>query len=397
MRCLLLSGHGIKMNVDSAKLVIQDGRNSVEEEPAKYTLRPKITDYDNLVVYGHSGYITFEAMRWLTKQNIQLTLLNWNGKLLTNVLSLESKQTKLKFAQYRAYESPLRIEIARNLIDAKIQRSKAVLDWLKERYPDVNSDVSKEYRKLPSTKTISEIMLIEARIGEIYWRELSKIFNDKFEFISRQQGKSSRPMGAVDPINTLLNYGYALLESECRKAINSIGLDTHVGFMHEMALGKEPLVYDLQEPFRFLVDLAIITSLEKKVFTKSDFIRTENYNLKLRPSGVKKLLKEIELQFNKPIEYQGSKCHWSYLIFLKARELAHYLLSKKSIIDFSSPHVELERKDSSELRQKILNLSYSQARNLGIGKGALHYLKKNARSEKPFKVYNKIKSKIMNE
>ena len=149
-------------------------------------------------------------------------------------------------------------------------------------------------------------------------------------------------------------------------------------------------------PFPSLVILYILLFLNSGVkdSIKSDFIRTENYNLKLKPSGVKKLLKEIELQFKTPVEYQGSNYNWSYIIFLKARELAHYLLNKKNAIDFNSPHVELERKDSSNLRQKILDLSYSQAKKLGIGKGALHYLKKNAKSEKPFKVYRKIDDKL---
>jgi len=60
----------------------------------------------------------------------------------------------------------------------------------------------------------------------------------------------------------MLNYGYSLLEAECLRAINSVGLDAHVGFLHEMAAGKYSLAYDFQELFRFIVDLTVINLIE---------------------------------------------------------------------------------------------------------------------------------------
>lgn len=394
MRFLLLNGFGIGISVDNAKLIIQDGRKSVEGGPSKYIFKPKTCDFDNIVVYGHTGFITFEAMKWLMKQNIQLTLLNWNGKLLTTILPPEAKQTKLKFAQYRAYEDRKRISLARKLIEGKLRGSKAVLSWLKERYPQIDDDIEKEADKLDEAKTVSEIMNVEGRVAGIYWKELSKIFEKKFEFEGRLFGKTRRPMGAVDPINALFNFGYAMLESQCFKALNSVGLDTHVGFLHEVIPGKAPLVYDLQEPFRWIIDVAIINGLEKGIFNKKDFIRTENYNIKLRPSGAKKLVKEVETQLNKTINYLGRQHSWSFTITLKAQELAHYLLDKRKDIDFSLPIIKLERKDDHELREKILKLSYSEAKKLGIGKSSLWYMKHNAMSNRPFKIYNKIKERL---
>lgn len=60
----------------------------------------------------------------------------------------------------------------------------------------------------------------------------------------------------------------SLLESECLRVINSVGLDAHVGFLHEMNPSKNSLAYDLQEPFRFLVDLAVIKLVESGVGKK---------------------------------------------------------------------------------------------------------------------------------
>ena len=57
-----------------------------------------------------------------------------------------------------------------------------------------------------------------------------------------------------------------------------------MGFLHEMNPSKSSLAYDLQEPFRFLVDLVVINLIENGTMDKKDFIVTENYNLRLRGS-----------------------------------------------------------------------------------------------------------------
>lgn len=100
-------------------------------------------------------------------------------------------------------------------------------------------------------------------------------------------------MNASDEINALLNYGYAILESEIRKGINAIGLDSSIGFLHELKDGRSSLVYDLQELGRWLIDLSVIQLLEEKKLKKSDFIVTENYNIRLRESTAKALIEKV--------------------------------------------------------------------------------------------------------
>ena len=170
----------------------------------------------------------------------------------------------------------------------------------------------------------------------------------------------------------------------------------HVGFLHEMTIGKNSLAYDLQEPFRFLVDLTVISLIENSTMEKKDFIRTENYTLRLRPSGARKLLNEFNMQLNKKVEYKGKDYSWSYIILLKTRELSHFLIGKKSAIDFNAPSAELLRHDNDEIRQKILSMPYSEWKKTGFSKGTLHYMKKNARSNKPFTLNQHVKKRLEN-
>jgi len=110
-------------------------------------------------------------------------------------------------------------------------------------------------------------MTYEGRIAGIYLENLTNIFNQlspEFNFTGRKNKTNSRNYNASDEINALLNYGYAILESEIRKAINGIGLDYSIGFLHEINQNKTPLVYDIQELFRWLIDISVIQLLEEK-------------------------------------------------------------------------------------------------------------------------------------
>jgi CRISP-associated protein Cas1 len=395
MKLLLLDGYGLSINVDGSKLHIKNGVDTTKAKPEEYIFNPKRIDVDNIVIYGRKGNLSIDAVRWLIKHNVQISILDWNGKLLTTMLPPESVQVKTKFAQYRAYENKkLRLEIARKFLDAKFLKTQIVLNWLKERYSSINNDFSKELVLFKSAKTINEMMMVEGRIASYYWREFKKVIPKKFEFVGRKN--MDHPKGASDQINALLNYGYSILEAECRKAINTAGLDVHVGFLHEMNIGKHSLAYDLQEPFRFLIDLAVISLVERNEIEKSDFIRTDNYNLRLKSSGAKKLISEINTQFNNKISYVGGNRTWSYVILLKARELTHYLIGKKKVLDFSKPNEPLERVDTEELRQKILDVSYVEWEKMGFSRGTLHYMKANARNNKPFSLNKHVIEKLTN-
>ena len=94
------------------------------------------------------------------------------------------------------------------------------------------------------------------------------------------------------------------------------------------------------------------------------------------------------------MEYQGKESAWSYIIFLKTRELAHYLSGKKRTFEFSTPAYEIDRQDSDEMRRKILAIPYAEWKKMGFSKGTLHYLKKNARDGKPFTMNKHVRERL---
>ncbi|WP_406661906.1 CRISPR-associated endonuclease Cas1 [Methanolobus sp. ZRKC3] len=103
---------------------------------------PKRIDIDSIVVYGQSGNISIDAIRWLIKHRVQITIMDWDGKLLTTMLPPESTNIKTKFAQYHAYEdTDTRLKLARKFIEAKFAKSEANLTYLNQRYPEIDYDL----------------------------------------------------------------------------------------------------------------------------------------------------------------------------------------------------------------------------------------------------------------
>ncbi|WP_445475709.1 CRISPR-associated endonuclease Cas1 [Methanococcoides methylutens] len=394
MKMLLLNGHGINMHVDAAKLHIKDGRFSTTEEPQEYVFSPKRMDFDSIVVYGRSGSLSLEAIRWLIKHNVQITMLDWNGKLLTTMLPPESTNVKTKFAQYHAYENQdTRIEFAKKFIEAKFSKSEVVLDYLQQRYPEIEYDFTDDKARLEKAKSIRDILGAEGGVAWKYWNEYAKAVPEKYDFRSRID-QYRRATGAGDKTNVMLNYGYALLEAECLRAINSVGLDAHVGFLHEMNQSKYSLAYDLQEPFRFIVDLAVMNLIEKGAMDNKDFIRTESFSLRLRPTGARKVTEEFNAMMNGKVEYRKKNSSWGSVLLLKARELGHHLVGKRKAVEFSKPVYMGERDDTDLLRKKIIDMPYTEWKKMGFSKGTLHYMKQNARNEKPFTLNKHMKERL---
>ena len=136
--------------------------------------------------------------------------------------------------------------------------------------------------------------------------------------------------------------------------------------------------------------------IESGKIENKDFIRTESYSLRLKPSGAKKVIEEFNNWMNKKVAYKKQSVMWSYALLLKTRELAQYLVGKIKTLDFSKPAYAVERHDSEDVRQKILSISYTEWKKMGFSKGTLHYMKKNAEADKPFSLNAHVRERLEN-
>ena len=176
-----------------------------------------------------------------------------------------------------------------------------------------------------------------------------------------------------------------------------MNLEPVVGVLHDFSdyQTKQSLAYDLQEPFRWLVDLSVIQAFESKTLELHDFYFTgDDYRYQFEVDAKRRFVEVLREQFNSGVNYKGKVLKWDTVIEQKTSELSRFLIGKSSVIDFVEPAPKLERKDNLEMRAKLLALTTSQAKEVGIGSSTLHYLRKNARSPNSFRTYRKVQVKL---
>lgn len=151
----------------------------------------------------------------------------------------------------------------------------------------------------------------------------------------------------------------------------------------------------MQEPFRWLVDLAVIQAFESKTLELHDFYFIgDDYRYRFEADTKQRFIDIIRERFNTGVAYRGRALKWDTVIQQKTNELGRFLIGQQLSLDFADPVPKLGRRDSRELRAKILELTASQAEQLGIGKSTLHYLRRSARTEKLFRPHSRTYQRL---
>jgi len=397
MNPLHLSGYGVKLRVRNLKsrseLELTDGRQD-DKVPAPLSFRPRRFPYSSIIVDGHSGYISLQAFHWLSRNKVPVFILNFDGSLITSILPPGPVKAELRAAQIKASEdSRMKFSVAKSIVQAKVARNLQVVDWLAQRY-DIERQVrltKHEAYRLGKARSVVDLRTVEGRVALRYWQAYASVVPECFDFHGRMT--SSHQNNASDPVNLALNYAYGVLEGECRAAINTVGLESSVGFLHETSgyQTKQSLVYDLQEPFRWIADVAVMEAFESRVLDLPDFYFTgDDYRYRFEPEAKQRFLDLIRERFNSAVRYRGRDLKWDTVIERKAVEISLFLSGKSNSICFQEPAPTLERQDDRELRTKIQRLTQPDANRIGIGKSTLHYLRRKAGNARSFTVYRKV-------
>jgi CRISP-associated protein Cas1 len=155
---------------------------------------------------------------------------------------------------------------------------------------------------------------------------------------------------------------------------------------------KESLVYDLQEPFRWIGDVTVMEAFESEVLDLPDFYFTgDDYRYRFEPEAKQRFLDLIRERFNSAVGYRGRVLKWDTVIERKALELGRYLLGRSGRLDFLEPSPKLARSDD---RERIVALSESGAQRSGITRSTFYHLRRKAKSERSFKVHASTRMKL---
>jgi len=158
---------------------------------------------------------------------------------------------------------------------------------------------------------------------------------------------------------------------------------------------KQSLVYDLQEPFRWLIDLTVMKAFESRGLDVPDFYFTgDDYRYRFDVEAKTRFLNLLREQFNSGVKYKGRRLKWDTVIEQKTLELSQFLIGRSREINFAEPSPSLERSDNLNIRRRIISLTQKEAAERGIGKTTLYYLQKKAKMEKPFATYKTVEARL---
>jgi CRISPR-associated protein Cas1 len=210
----------------------------------------------------------------------------------------------LREKQIAASTNGLGSRIATRLIQGKLIGSQVTLRTLRKTLArelalSKLEAVIDELQTVPSA-SIEELRLLEARGALVYftcWQSLQlrwkgtgrRPIPPEWERVGlRQSLLNSRNRHANHPVNAMLNYAYAVLESEVRVATIAQGLDPMIGYLHACRPGRVALVYDLMEPLRPQVDRLVLGFVRSHTFSPSDFVMGTDGVCRLHPQLARK-------------------------------------------------------------------------------------------------------------
>jgi CRISPR-associated protein Cas1 len=223
-------------------------------------------------------------------------------------------QISRRAAQYRLLQQPERaLPIAQSLIVAKIRNQQRVVqDWGLTR-----AELGNHAKAVAQTRSFEQLRGHEGQAAAIYFAALSeKLSSTGFVFTRRE-----RP--AADPVNAVLSFGYALLQSEFALAVEHYGMDRFAGFLHASDGSQPSLLLDLMEPFRPLADRLAVRLLTT-LLQPDDFVMN-NGQCRLRDGSRGHYLKAWENLMNQVKIWQGKHGSYRSLIKRHSGEWAAYL------------------------------------------------------------------------
>jgi CRISPR-associated protein Cas1 len=155
------------------------------------------------------------------------------------------------------------------------------------------------------------------------------------------------------------------------------------------------LLYDLQEPFRWIPDVAVMEAFESRVLDLPNFYFTgDDYRYRFEVEAKRRFLDLLRERFNRGARYNSHTLRWDTVIEEKAGELGRYLVGRTSKLNFLEPSPNFIGTDEAELRRRILSLRQSEAEKLGIGRSTLHYLRKKSGNGVSFRIQARVRGRL---
>ncbi len=313
----------------------KDGANLVMEVEREERVRLPVHMLESLVCFGRVA-ISPQLLGFCAEQGISICYLTPNGRFLARVEGPVSGNVLLRREQYRCSDTPLRCAtVVRNLLVGKIHNQRSVLARGWRDHGDRLADAPAFQHALQRLKRIPLRILVEQDIDSLRGLEgeAAQAYFSVFDQLLRTEspllrfgGRNRRP--PRDAFNALLSFLYTLLTHDCRSALETVGLDPAVGFLHRDRPGRPSLALDLAEEFRPLLGERLALSLiNRQQLNERDFQVFDNGAVQLKDEARKTVLVAYQERKREQLHHAflGEKVDIGLFPFVQAQLLARHL------------------------------------------------------------------------
>ena len=269
------------------------------------------------------------------ERDVAVSFLTEHGRFLARVVGSTHGNVLLRRAQYRIADNEgLRASIAQAMVVGKVSNCRIVLlRAARERPPGPEAtELDGAARRLAmilsgleSPRPLDEIRGIEGEAAQVYFSCFDHLITvAKEEFFFR--GRSRRP--PIDNVNALLSFVYTLLVHDCVGALETVGLDPAVGYLHVDRPGRPGLALDLMEEFRsFLADRLVVSLINRRQVNASGFYKTESDAVLMDDVSRKEVLVSWQKRKQEEIQHPflGERVPLGLLPYVQALLLARHL------------------------------------------------------------------------
>ena len=304
--------------------------NVEDKEIARFPLH----NLQSIISFAYPG-ASPALMGACVEKGINLAFCSRNGRFLSRCIGVTNGNVYLRREQYRiADDETRRVLISKNMIFGKVYNSRWVLERTirdhglridKAKFDNVSFLLKENLNNIINVKNSDELRGYEGLCATSYFSCFDDmILRDKteFKYISRNR----RP--PLDKVNAMLSFAYSLLTNECTSALESVGLDSYVGFMHVDRPGRKSLSLDMVEELRpCIADRFVLSAINNRIITKDDFDETETGATYLNEKGRKIFLKKWQDRKNEKIihPYLKEKIPWGLVPYVQALLLNRYI------------------------------------------------------------------------
>ena len=311
-----------------------EGENVLANRDGEVVARYPLHTLQTIVSFSYSG-ASPALMGACAEKEIGLAFCTPRGRFLARVCGESNGNVLLRREQYRIADDPHRsCAVARDMIFGKLSNSGASIQrTLRDHATRVQNcgleDAASQIRQLLSqvlaAADLEALRGLEGVGASAYFGVLDHmLLNRKEDFYFR--GRNRRP--PLDRVNAMLSFAYSLLAHDCASALESVGLDAYVGFLHRDRPGRESLALDLMEELRpCMADRFVLTLVNNRMIRPEDFQTQDSGAVLLTDDGRKKFLKAWQERKRDTLThpYLNEKMSWGLIPYVQALLLARYL------------------------------------------------------------------------